>query len=85
MATQLIAPTTLSSESADFEVTDPISVVINSVAPLEGAVLIQFKTTDGYITIGELSDSARGKVITGPGTYRVIKNKSSLSYGVDRS
>lgn len=88
----LIASSPAASNSAEFILADGQSVQlsINCVpeeTPRTVAAQIQYKTSDATWTNipgGRLSADQPVMVLTGPGTYRVAKGSSPVSFGIDK-
>lgn len=89
MANILAAGTTAAS-SSDFVVVagTPNTIVLTDAAgpsiPEGGYVSIQFKAASGeYITVDYLNSTRTGRIMDGPGTYRVHRPLTTVSVGVD--
>lgn len=77
-------------ESADFIVTDPVTLFLTSdaptVVPNGSFVAIQAKTTAGaYFTVASLDYTHAGQVVQGPGTYRVQRIATGVRVGVEQA
>lgn len=89
---ELIANGTTETTSADFTMANGDSATIylkNAAGPLlssDARAVIQIKSADGnYFTIGEINRANPAKVLSAPGTFRVVKIASANAYGVDKT
>jgi len=92
MATELIATGTTAATSADFDVTDPVTVFLKLKGDeLRGdrmsmQAFVEIKDSDdGYNPVGVLGANVSAVVIAGPGTYRVRRAAGDFAFGVDRN
>lgn len=90
---EIIAVGTPTASSADFTLVDGQSTTLsikdsNGEIPkfqVGGRTLVQLKSGSGYGTVGELTFAEPCKVLVAPGTYRVLRRKAQIAYGVDRN
>ncbi len=85
----LIAATTSATNSADFTLASGDNVTLALVAaaaiPSDAAAAIQFKSAGGvYFNIGNLTQESPAKVLSAPGTFRVVLTAASVAVGVDK-
>lgn len=92
MATELIATGSAAATSADFDVTDPVTVFLKDMGEvLRGdrrgmQAFIEIKDSDGgYHPVGTLGQNVSAAVIAGPGTYRVRRAEGDVQFGVESS
>lgn len=78
--------------SADFTLVDGQTVSLNLTqtgisGPMTGecGASVQFKTTDGYVEAGLLTQLDPVLQVFGPGSYRIVKRVSTVAFGVDKS
>lgn len=87
---ELIASGTTESASSDFTLTtDSATLFLKDAAgPVvdAGAVAdIQIKSSSAeYFTIGSLTSQHLARVLTGAGTYRVVRKANAVAFGVDK-
>lgn len=86
---ELLAVGDTTAASADFTVTDPVTLFLTSdtppTAPSGAFVAIQAKTAAGaYYTVASLDYTHAGQVVYGPGTYRVQRIASGVRCGVEQ-
>lgn len=89
--TVLIASGTAEASSADIVLADGQSTnlcLVDGDAPgvtNQAVALVQYKSAGGvYITIGRLTREEPLKRLFGPGTFKVVRLKSPVAFGVDR-
>lgn len=91
---ELIAKGTAETASADFTLVDGQSVTLN-LKPASTSVVglaadqqasVEIKTADnGYIHIGMLTNDKPAQILSGPGTFRVVRKPCTNSTGVDKT
>lgn len=88
---QLLAPGTTARDSADFTVATSANLsmwIIGSTneAPIDPATVVKLKIKDTvsgfYRVAGELTPQVPAQVLTGPGTFKVSINATTLAMGV---
>jgi len=73
---------TLTTDSATLFLKDAAGSQVDSNALAE----VQIKSSGGeYFTIGALTWQIPGKVLSGAGTYRVVRRISAVAFGVDKN
>ena len=86
----ILAVGTTAASSSDFTVvagTPNTLCLVDAAGPTipQGAfVTIEFKDSAGlYFTVDYLQDDRTGRIIDGPGTYRVTRAATGIACGVD--
>ena len=89
---ELIATGTAQADSSDFTLADGQSTTIflkdasSDSVPAQCAANVQIKSADSvYYTIHVITDRCPAIVLDAPGTYRVRKQASITTFGVDRT
>ena len=91
---ELIAKGTAELASSDFTLVDGQSTTLNlkpANSTLQGLASdqqasVQIKTADnGYVNVGVLTHTCPAQIVSGPGTFRVVRHSCSNSTGVDRT
>lgn len=88
MATELLPIAATAESSADFAVTEPVTVFIKGgrVDGRSMSAFIEIKASTGqYTGVGVLGDNEGALVIAAPGTYRVRREAGDVAFGVERS
>ncbi|WP_375597579.1 hypothetical protein [Devosia sp. Naph2] len=86
MATQLLAAGTTAANSSSFTLADGESASVAMKGALQSASIIVEMQDDAaaWNAVGYLTAAEPGKIITGPGTFRVRRQANSPSVGVFR-
>ena len=88
---ELIAIGTSQLASADFTLAGTSAVIYlkSALGPsidLNASADIQIKSSGGeYFPVGTVTTKTGPQVLTGDGTYRVVRNVASLAFGVDKN
>jgi hypothetical protein len=92
MATSLIASSTAAGTSSDIVVAGGAPVTLFLLPgsginlPADANAVIQVKdSTAAYDYAGELTQANPIRQLSGPGTYRVVKQTSGTAYGVQQA